>query len=184
MAKSRKKGTHQAKAKPHRPNSQKRVAGKKPSKKPKYPSPEVQKVYEGFALSEGRASAEDIAKALSEAVGGAKGLAHIMKEMIFDSATRPATRAKLIQQVATFFERIDKHLGNERKLSQLSREEIEIKLTRLYEKHKCVPIPGVTIRASSDEQKGKGKAGKARKGHRAIQPNAEPAGDVDAGRLP
>jgi len=99
-----------------------------------------------FTKGNSRASSEDVAEALSQAFGGAKGFAILMKELAFSPSTRPATRAKIISNVMSYIERTAKQYGEMAKLAAMSKEQIEIKICRLIVRHKfIVPIEGVNL---------------------------------------
>lgn len=109
---------------------------------------EVMEAMSLFSKSNSRASSEDVAEALSQAFGGAKGFALLMKELAFSPNTRPATRAKIISNVMSYIERTAKQYGDMARLAAMSKDQIEIKLCRLLVRHKfVVPIEGVNVNA-------------------------------------
>lgn len=111
-------------------------------------STEVMAAMSLFSKSNSRASSEDLAEALSQSFGGAKGFALLMNELALSPHTRPATRAKIISNVMSFIERTSKQYGEMARLAAMSKEQIEIKLCQLLVRHKfVVPIEGVNVNA-------------------------------------
>jgi len=113
---------------------------------------EVMAAMSAFAKSGGRTSAEDLANALTEAYGGAQGLALLIKELTFAKSTQPSTVVKIVSSVMSFIERTEKRIGGQARLKMMSNEEVETSLCKLLAKHNfVVPIEGVTLHATQVE---------------------------------
>lgn len=98
------------------------------------------------AARSGRASSEDTAEELSNALGGPKGIALIYKELIFHAKTQPSTKVKVLSSIMTFLERTANKYGDQARLNMMSKEQLEMTLCGLLIKHDfVVPIKGVQL---------------------------------------
>lgn len=89
-----------------------------------------------------RSSMVDLAAELSIILGGAKGIALLIKTMLFDPETTIATKQRLLGIVLTFLKEVSKIQGDRDEVEQMSVEGIEREVLALVMKHGQIPVQG------------------------------------------
>ena len=96
-----------------------------------------------------------MAIALTNALGGAEGIAQITKELLLNPATQPATKTRILADLSRFMANASKQYGDRPKFSDMSKQQIEVRLCKLLQAHGwVVPIPGVNVNVSEAQKPG------------------------------
>lgn len=101
----------------------------------------------------GRASAEDLAIAITEEFAGARGIAKIVRTLLMSGSTQAATKTRIVANITQLLSNTSKLYGDRAKMAGMNKDQLELRLLELLKKHNMVmPIPGIDLHVRQSQE--------------------------------
>lgn len=156
-------------------------------KPPKRSAANTEKILERLQEVVGSASAVDIAKGISNALGGPEGIGELYEMLLTDKTANAATRARILAQGQTFIAMVERKHGNIDRIKNMEKKDIEQRMVELWDKHnRIVPIRDEVFDAwQAETKKVRSKGGRQVEGGDAGEPDTaegvDTTGAMDGG---